>query len=404
MTAAATPLRVCLVAGEVSGDRLGAALMRVLRARTGGAVVFSGVGGSDMAAEGLASPFPLGDLAVIGFLSIPARLRTILRRIREAADAVIAAQPDILVIIDSPEFTHRVAKRVRARAPDIPIVDYVSPSVWAWRPWRARAMRRFVDRVLALLPFEPDVHARLGGPPCVYVGHPIADRVGALRPDAGEAQRRDAAPPLILVMPGSRSGELTRMLPVFARTIEAVRARFGPLDVVVPAVRHLKERVAAEVAAWQVPARVVSDAAEKDAAFRVARAALAKSGTGTLELAVAGVPTVAAYQVPLIEELVARLLVQVPSFILANLVLGERVVPEFVQRDCTPERLAEALLALLRDGPERQAQLAAFARLDTVMEIGTASPAERAANAVLDMVERRRGAIKSPVAPAPSTA
>ena len=404
MTAAAAPLRVCLVAGEVSGDRLGAALMRVLRARTGGAVVFSGVGGSDMAAEGLASPFPLGDLAVIGFLSIPARLRTILRRIREAADAVIAAQPDILVIIDSPEFTHRVAKRVRARAPDIPIVDYVSPSVWAWRPWRARAMRRFVDRVLALLPFEPDVHARLGGPPCVYVGHPIADRVGALRPDAAEAQRRDAAPPLILVMPGSRSGELTRMLPVFARTIEAVRARFGPLDVVVPAVPHLKERVAAEVAAWPVPARVVSDAAEKDAAFRVARAALAKSGTGTLELAVAGVPTVAAYQVPLIEELVARLLVQVPSFILANLVLGERVVPEFVQRDCTPERLAEALLALLRDGPERQAQLAAFARLDTVMEIGTASPAEQAANAVLDMVERRRGAIKSPVAPAPSTA
>jgi len=404
MTAAATPLRVCLVAGEVSGDRLGAALMRVLRARTGSAIVFSGVGGSDMAAEGLASPFPLGDLAVIGFLSIPARLRTILRRIREAADAVIAAQPDILVIIDSPEFTHRVAKRVRARAPDIPIVDYVSPSVWAWRPWRARAMRRFVDRVLALLPFEPDVHARLGGPPCVYVGHPIADRVGALRPDAAEAQRRDAAPPLILVMPGSRSGELTRMLPVFARTIEAVRARFGPLDVVVPAVPHLKERVAAEVAAWPVPARVVSDAAEKDAAFRVARAALAKSGTGTLELAVAGVPTVAAYQVPLIEELVARLLVQVPSFILANLVLGERVVPEFVQRDCTPERLAEALLALLRDGPERQAQLAAFARLDTVMEIGTASPAEQAANAVLDMVERRRGAIKSPVAPAPSTA
>jgi len=404
MTAAAAPLRVCLVAGEVSGDRLGAALMRVLRARTGGAIVFSGVGGSDMAAEGLASPFPLGDLAVIGFLSIPARLRTILRRIREAADAVIAAQPDILVIIDSPEFTHRVAKRVRARAPDIPIVDYVSPSVWAWRPWRARAMRRFVDRVLALLPFEPDVHARLGGPPCVYVGHPIADRVGALRPDAAEAQRRDAAPPLILVMPGSRSGELTRMLPVFARTIEAVRARFGPLDVVVPAVPHLKERVAAEVAAWPVPARVVSDAAEKDAAFRVARAALAKSGTGTLELAVAGVPTVAAYQVPLIEELVARLLVQVPSFILANLVLGERVVPEFVQRDCTPERLAEALLALLRDGPERQAQLAAFARLDTVMEIGTASPAEQAANAVLDMVERRRGAIKSPVAPAPSTA
>jgi lipid-A-disaccharide synthase len=400
---ATPPLRICLVAGEVSGDRLGAALMRALRMRTGGEIVFSGVGGRAMAAEGLASPFPLGDLAVIGFLSIPARLKTILRRIRQAADAVIATQPDILVVIDSPEFTHRVARRVRAQAPGIPIVDYVSPSIWAWRPWRARAMRRYVDRVLALLPFEPDVHARLGGPPCIFVGHPIADRVSELRPDAAEARRRETDPPVLLAMPGSRSGELSRMLPVFGETIKAVHERFGPLDVVVPAVPHLADRVQAAVAAWPVPARDVADGAEKDAAFRIARAALAKSGTGTLELAVAGVPTVAAYKVPLIEEIVARPLMQVPSFILANLVLGTRAVPEFVQRDCTPERLATALLPLLRDGPERQAQIAAFARLDAIMEIGTASPAERAADAVLDMIERRPDTPKSPVAPADST-
>jgi lipid-A-disaccharide synthase len=396
------PLRICLVAGEVSGDRLGAALMRALRTRTGDAVIFSGVGGREMAAEGLKSPFPIGDLAVIGFLSIPARLKTILRRIKEAADVVIAARPDVLVVIDSPEFTHRVAKRIRSRAPQIPIVDYVSPSVWAWRPWRARTMRRYIDRVLALLPFEPDIHARLGGPPCVFVGHPVADRVGELRPDVVESQRRAEDPPVLLVMPGSRGGELARMLPIFGATAKAVRDRFGPLEIIVPAVPHLADRVQKAVSAWTVPARVVTDITEKNAAFRTARAALAKSGTGTLELAVAGVPMIAAYKVPWIEEIVARVLVQVPSFILANLVIGERVVPEFVQRDCTPEHLAASLLPLLRDSAERQAQLTAFSRLDAIMEIGTASPAERAADAVLDMVERCDRPRKSSVALTPS--
>jgi lipid-A-disaccharide synthase len=376
--------------------------MRSLSARAGGSVVFSGIGGREMAAEGLDSPFPLGDIAVIGFLSIPARLKTILRRIRQTADAVIAARPDILVVIDSPEFTHRVARRVRARAPSIPIIDYVSPSVWAWRPWRARSMRRYIDRVLALLPFEPDVHARLGGPPCVFVGHPITDRVSELRPDAAELQRREASPPVLLVMPGSRGGELTRMLPVFGETVKAVHDRFGPLDVIVPAIPHLADRVRAEVASWAVPVRVVTEPAEKNAAFRTARAALAKSGTGTLELAVAGVPMVAAYKVPWIEEVVGRVLVQVPSFILANLVLGERVVTELVQRDCTPARLVAALLPLLQNSPERQAQLSAFAGLDAIMEIGTASPGDRAAQAVLDMLERRSSPLKSPVALASS--
>ncbi|MBS0615410.1 MAG: lipid-A-disaccharide synthase, partial [Verrucomicrobia bacterium] len=165
-----TPLHVFLVAGEESGDRLGGALMRALREATGGAVRFSGVGGRDMTEAGLRSLFPLGDLAIVGITSIPRRLPQLLRRIRETADAAIAAQPDVLVIIDSPEFTHRVARRVRAKAPEMLIVDYVCPSVWAWRPWRARAMRRYVDHVLALLPFEPKALRELGGPPASFVG------------------------------------------------------------------------------------------------------------------------------------------------------------------------------------------------------------------------------------------
>lgn len=175
-----------LIATEPSGDRLGGALMQAIAARAPGAR-FVGVGGADMAAHGLASPFPIEELAIIGVTAIFARLPSIFRHIRMAADAMIAAQPDVLVIIDSPEFTHRVAKRVRRALPALPVIDYVCPSVWAWRPWRAPAMRAYVDHVLALLPFEPEAMALLGGPPATFVGHPLAADVARLRPGAAEA-------------------------------------------------------------------------------------------------------------------------------------------------------------------------------------------------------------------------
>lgn len=383
---------VFLVAGEESGDRLGAALIAALRRGLQGRVRLSGIGGAHMAREGVPSLFPLGDLAIMGFAAIPASLPKILRRIRQAADAVIAAKPDVLVIVDSPEFTHRVARRVRKEAPQIPIVDYVCPSVWAWRPGRARAMRAYVDRVLALLPFEPEVMRRLGGPPCIFVGHPLAERLAQLRPRCAEAQRRAADPPLLLVLPGSRSGEIRRMAGIFGAAVARAAERVGPLEIVVPAVPRLAEAVRAATAAWRVPVRVVTDPDAKDAAFRSARAALTKSGTATLELALAGVPMAAAYKVPLIEEAIARLLVKVPSVILANLVLGEKVVPEFIQRDCTPENLAAALVPLLTDTPARRRQIEAFARLDAVMETATAAPSERAAAAVMGCI----GAFKLP--------
>jgi lipid-A-disaccharide synthase len=180
-------MTVFIAAGEESGDRLGAALIRAIRELCGSNVHFSGVGGHAMAAEGIQSPFPIEDLAIVGFTAIPRKLRIILRRIRETADAVIAAQTDVLVIIDSPDFTHRVARRVRKISRSIPIVDYVSPSVWAWRPGRARAMRAYVDHVLALLPFEPAAHEKLGGPTCTFVGHPLAGEIATLRPNEKEA-------------------------------------------------------------------------------------------------------------------------------------------------------------------------------------------------------------------------
>jgi lipid-A-disaccharide synthase len=380
---------IFLVAGEESGDRLGAALIAVIKQRTQGRAHFSCVGGPHMRAEGAPSLFPLGDLAIVGFGGILTRLPKIFRRIRETVDAVVSAKPDALVIIDSPEFTHRVARAVRARAPEIPIVDYVCPSVWAWRPGRARVMRAYIDHVLALLPFEPKVLAELGGPPCTYVGHPLIERLDELRPNELEKRLRMAGPPLLLVLPGSRTAEIRRMAPVFGAAIARVAEQFGDIEAVVPAVPRLADTVRAAVASWRVPTRVVIDGSEKNEAFRTARAALTKSGTSTLELALAGVPMVAAYKVSLIEEPAARLLINVPSVILANLVLDENIVPEFIQWDCTAERLAMALLPLLADTPERRRQIDAFSRLDAIMEIGTAHPSSRAASLVFDCAMKK---------------
>ena len=387
------PLSIYLVAAEESGDALGASLARALRAREGHALKLTGVGGRAMAAAGILSPFAIDDLSIFGLTAIPRRLPTILRRIRETADAVVAAQSDALVIIDSPDFTHRVARRVRRAAPSIPILDYVSPSVWAWRPGRARAMRGYIDCVLAILPFEPAAHLRLGGPPCIYVGHPLIERIAELRPNADEAQRRKVDPPLILALPGSRTSEIGRLIDIFGDVIARTATRVGPIELVLPTVPHLASRVGEAVAGWAVTPRIVVEPAAKWAAFRTARAALAASGTVTLELALAGVPTIAAYRISLIEELVARLggvRTRLASVILANLVLGENDIPEFLQRDCTPQQLADALVPLLSDTPQRRRQVDAFGRLDRIMAPGVAAPSAKAAATVLDIARRGR--------------
>lgn len=386
------PLKLSLIAAEESGDVLGGALMAALRAIQP-SISFGGVGGRAMAAQGLSSPFDTADLSIIGLSSIPRKLPLIFRRIRETADAIIAAQPDALVIIDSPDFTHRVARRVRAAAPRIPIVNYAPPTVWAWRPGRARAMRAYVDAVLATLPFEPSAFARLDGPPCTYVGHPLAERVKLLRPNADEARRRMADPPVLLVLPGSRGSEIRRLTAIFGKAIAQLVARTGPVDLVLPTLPHVAEAVRGATAGWLVRPRIVLDPAEKHAAFRTARAALAASGTVTLELALAQVPTVAAYRLPAWEGLVFRMLAQIDTVILANLVLGEHAMPQYLQGDCTPDRLATALAPLLRDTPERRRQLEAFARLDAIMDLTSEPPSIRAARAVLAVAGRHDASV-----------
>lgn len=384
-------MKVFLVAGEESGDRLGAALMRALKAKVPD-IEFRGVGGFEMAAEGLPSLFRIDDLAIVGLAAIPQRLPKILSRIRQTARAAVSEKPDVVVIVDAPDFTHRVARRIRKYAPQIPIVDYVSPSVWAWRPRRARVMRRYIDHVLALLPFEPEVHRKLGGPPCTYVGHPLVEQAGELRPNAEEAARRNADPPVLLVLPGSRRGEIKRLIEPFRRTVELLARNVWPMDVVIPTTSHLADTVLRETANWALRPQIVVKREERHAAFRRARAALAKSGTVTLELAVAGVPMVAAYRVSGLEAAIARRLIRVPSVILANLVLGKNVVEEFLQQECRPDVLEKALFPLLSDTPERRRQLEAFAELDRIMQIGQAQPAGKAAEIVLDLARAPRPA------------
>jgi lipid-A-disaccharide synthase len=382
--------KVFLIATEESGDRLGANLMKVLRQRLGGAVRFEGIGGRAMAREGLTSLFPIEELSIIGLAAVVKQLPKILRLIKQTAAAVTEASPDILVIIDSPDFTHRVAKRVRASDPKIPIVDYVSPSVWAWRPGRARAMLSYVDHVLALLPFEPEAYRRLRGPPCSYVGHPLIEQLAQLRPGADERQRRSEPPPVLLVLPGSRRSEIRHHMAVFGQALGGLNGAGVAFELVLPTMPHLQEAVAAALKAWPVQPRVVIGEQEKRAAFRIAHAALAKSGTVTLELALSGVPMVTAYRTGAVEASILRRAIKVNSVILANLVIGENVIPEFLQQDCTPEKLSVALREVLGDSALRRKQIEAFAKIDQIMSTGNQPPSARAADIVLATMRKAR--------------
>jgi lipid-A-disaccharide synthase len=368
--------------------------MGALRSLQGGRVSFRGLGGAGMISAGLAPCGNINDLGIIGVSSVVARLPTILGRLRETVETIVDHPPDVLILIDAPDFTHRVAARVRKRLPHLPIVKLVSPTVWVWRPGRAQAMRRSIDLILALLPFEPEVHRQLGGPACVYVGHPLLGRLGDLRPNAEEAGKRATDPPLVLALPGSRRSEIRRLSGIFGEALGLVAAGRGKLDIVLPTLPQLADEIADLTKSWPVRPSIVTSEAEKYAAFRRARAALAASGTVTLELALAGVPSVAAYRIPPVEGFILRQMAQVHpavgvnSVILANLVLGDFIVPEFLQNRCTAGNLAPALADLLDDTPAWRRQIAAFNGLEGILDCGGEPPSTRAARAVLGLLAR----------------
>jgi len=377
---------IFIVAGEHSGDALGGKLMAALNRQSEAPLIFSGVGGEEMAEAGLHSLFPLSEVAVMGPLAILKRLPGLFRRVYQTVDAAVAAAPDLVIMIDSPEFTHPIAKRIRKKCPDVPIINYVSPTVWAWRPGRARKMRAYVDHVLALLPFEPDAHARLGGPPCSYVGHPLVERDAWLRDlDAAVLVQRlalDRARPILVVLPGSRATEVRRLMAPFGATVERLRVHGSDPQVIIPTVASVRPQVEAALRNWPVAAHVIEGSDDKFRAFRLADAALAASGTVTLELGLAGTPMVVAYKVDAVAARL-RFLLKVPSIVLANLVLQENAFPEFIQEDCEPETLADALEPLLSDTPERGRQREAARRVRDKLLASGEPPSERAARVCL---------------------
>jgi lipid-A-disaccharide synthase len=385
--------RVFFVIGEDSGDRLGASLVAALQQAHGADIAFEGLAGDAMQGLGMSSLFDIEDIAVMGIGPVIARLPTILSRIGRTVDAIIASQPDLVILIDSPDFTHRVARAVRRRAPNIPIIGWVSPSVWAWRPGRAKAMRAYIDELLVLLPFEVEAHRTLGGPPATYVGHPLVDEATGLRP-ADEFERPPLVPTqpaTILLLPGSRTGEISRLMPVLhetlARLLVLMEQSGQPAPrLVLPAVTRHEPRIAQMVAQWPFQVAVVNGQEAKRAAFRQAHAAIAASGTVTLELGLAGVPTVVVYKLDGLARLV-RFLVKTWTTVLPNLVLGRPVVREYIDEYIRIELLARALMALATDTPERRAQVEAFKELDQVMRgPDEASPAQRARGVVERLV------------------
>ena len=394
---------IFIVAGEHSGDALGAKLMAALNERSEAPLVYSGVGGEEMREMGLQSLFPLSDVAVMGPLAILRRLPRLVRRVYQAVDAAVAASPDLVIIIDSPEFTHPIAKRIRRKCPEVPIIDYVSPSVWAWRPGRARKMRGYVDHVLALLPFEPDAHARLGGPPCSYVGHPLVEQdawIRSLDPDA--LARRlgiDRDRPVLVVLPGSRATEARRLMAPFGETVARLRAGGLEPEIIIPVVSSLRPQIEAALADWPGKVHITEGAEDKFRAFRLADAALAASGTVTLELALAGTPMVVGYKVDAVAASL-RFVLKVPSIVLANLIVQENAFPEFIQDDCDPLALSGALAPLLSDSDARARQRAAVARVRAILRAPGDRPSERAAEVTLRILNggRREAARAEPLA------
>lgn len=377
-------MKIYLAAAEASGDKLGASLMAALK-RKDSSLRFSGVGGDAMRVQGLASQYPMSDLAAFGFADVIKSFFRLKRRIVETADAIVASRPAAVIFIDSFGFSFRVAKRVRERAPEIPIIKYVAPQVWVWRQGRAKAMRPYFDHTLALFPFEPEVHQNLGGPPCTYIGHPLLEELAQLRPGAEDKARREQKPPLVVVMPGSRRSELRSLLSTFGEVVASLARQSGSFELVLPTLPHIEAEVRTAVSAWPIQPAVVATENEKFAAIRKARIAIAASGTATLELALAQVPHVGAYRVRWWEAAIGRLLIKVKMALLPNILLQERVVPELLQEDCTAEKIVAAASPLFETGAARGKQLEAFARLDTILAVPE-PPSERAASIVLELL------------------
>ena len=383
---------VFLIAGEPSGDLLGARLMDAMKRKANGSIRFAGIGGERMIAEGLETLFPLHELSLMGIAELLPKLPNLIRRLKQTAAEIRHTRPDVVVTIDAPDFCFRIAKRLKGSG--IPFVHYVAPTVWAWRPKRARKIAAFLDHLLALLPFEPPYFER-EGLPCTFVGHPIVEG-GAASGDGARfraAHGIATADRLLTVLPGSRRSEISRLLPDFRETIRLLAPRYPGLVIAVPTVPHVRDSVASEISSWPVRTILVEGDQDKYDAFAASEAALAASGTVALELALARLPAVIAYRMHPVTIGLYRRFIRVKYANLVNIMLDRMLVPELLQENCTPEKLDAAVTKLLDDPEARREQREGVAEVARWLGLGGPPPSERAADVVLAVVKGRKGAV-----------
>jgi lipid-A-disaccharide synthase len=388
MTGVAGPdsARIFMLAGEPSGDMLGARLIQALRAEAGDSFELFGVGGARMREQGLTSLFPMEELSLLGIAEVLPQVPRLARRLRETAREIARRRPDLVLTIDAPGFALRLQHRL-SRLPLLR-VHYVAPQVWAWRAGRAARLTRDLDHLLALLPFEPAYFER-HGLACSFVGHPIVEEASARR-DGPRFRRRygiaDEAP-LLCLLPGSRRQELTHHLPVLKEAVALLWQQMPRLRIALPTLPHLAAQVRREVDGWSVPVLVLEDREERFEAYAASSVAIAASGTVSLEVALAGLPLITIYKTGPLTAWLARRLITVPHVNLVNLILSRPAVPELLQEDCRPERIAATAARLLSDEQLRRDQQAALA--EAVAQLGGAGglqPSRRAAARILEIL------------------
>lgn len=379
-----------LVCGEPSGDALGAQLMAGIKALAGDRVRFTGVGGIAMEREGLHSLFPLDATAVMGLREVVPAIPAILRRVKQAVDFAVETKPDAVVVIDSPDFTHRVARAIRKRDPSIPTVDYVAPQVWASRAYRAKAMARYFDLVLALFPFEVPFFEKYALK-AVFVGHPVVERAARMVGGAALRARLGIAPdaPLLALLPGSRTSEIRFILPAFKEAVDLLAKRIPGLVTVLPTVPHVAAKVRDATQSWATPFHILEGEADKYAAFDATDVALAASGTVTAEVSLSRTPLVVAYKLGKTTYALSRWMMLVKHFTLINILLDREAVPEFLQDRATPQTLADAVAHLFADENARAAQIAAMNEFATLLGEKEEPPSLRAARVLLEFIEKR---------------
>ncbi len=379
---------VFIIAGEPSGDALAARLMHALKLETGGRIRFAGIGGERMEAQGLQSLFPMRELAVMGIFEVLRHVPLILRRIRETVAAVDSLHPDVVLTVDAPGFTLRVAKKLKGHG--IPLVHYVAPTVWAWKPQRAREIAEYLDRLLVVLPFEPP-YFETHGLACDFVGHPSVEDADAGDGDA--FRRRHRIPPdvpLLCALPGSRSSEIRRLMPIYGETIKLLQQRFPQLQVVIPAVGSVADDIRAATVSWPLQPIIVPETVEKHDAFAASTVALVKSGTTSIDVAISGLPGVITQKLNAISGWLILRALKIEHMSIINLLLERRLQPEFMQTECQPSILADALGKLLEDAGARQEIIEGGLRAARMLGLGEDAPSHRAAKAVLRVIRETR--------------